>query len=54
MSQDQPFIWKSSLGEPVRWAGQPLGISKAGHTVLARLLESHYGSSLPALLVEGL
>ena len=22
MSQDQPFIWKSSLGGPISWVGQ--------------------------------
>ena len=40
MSQDQPFIWKSSLGGPVNCVGQSLRISKAGHTVLASLMES--------------
>ena len=47
MSQDQPFIQKSSLGGPVIWVGQSkLGavesgrIYKAGQTVLDRLTES--------------
>ena len=35
MSQDQPFIWKSGLGGP-----ESLGISKAGQTVLPRLMRS--------------
>ena len=35
MSQDQPFIWKSGLGGP-----ESLGISKAGQTLLAKLMES--------------
>ena len=46
MSQDQPFIQKSSLGGPVIWVGQSkLGavesgrIYKAGQTLLARLME---------------
>ena len=39
MSQDQPFIWKSSLGGPVSWVGS-LGISKVGQTVLVSLMES--------------
>ena len=34
MSQDQPFIWKSSLG-----GTESLGISKEGQTVLAILME---------------
>ena len=33
MSQDQPFIWKSTLGGPVSWVGQSLGISKVGQSV---------------------
>ena len=40
MSQDQPFIWKSSFGGPISWVGQSLGILKVGQTVLARLMES--------------
>ena len=35
MSQNQPFIWKSSLG-----GTESLGISKAGQTVLDSLMES--------------
>ena len=40
MSQAQPFVWKNSLGGPVSRVGQSLGISKAGQTVLARLMET--------------
>ena len=40
MSQDQPFICKSSLGGPYVGKGAVLVISKVGQTVLARLMES--------------
>ena len=41
MSQDQPFIWKSSFGGAINWVGvESLGISKVVQTVLALLMES--------------
>ena len=55
MSQDQPLMWKSNLGGPVYLvATESLGISKVGQTVLARLMMSRFGTSLPALWGEGL
>ena len=39
MSQDQPFIWESSLGRPKVGGVEPQGISKVGQTVLARMME---------------
>ena len=53
MSQDQPFIRKSSLGVD---GAESLGISKAGETVLARLMESqiwHQPAGSMALWAEG-
>ena len=52
MSQDQPFIWKSGLGGP-----ESLGISKAGQTLLPKLMESqiwHQLAGSVALCGEGL
>ena len=42
MSQDQPLTWKSSLGGSIKLgeAESHQGSSKAGKTVLARLMES--------------
>ena len=41
MSQDQPFILKSSLGGACKLGGmESLGISRVEQTVLARLMES--------------
>ena len=47
MSQDQPFMWKRSLG-----GIESLGISRVGQTVLARLMESQIANSV-ALRGEG-
>ena len=41
MSQDQPFMWKRSLG-----GIESLGISRVGQTVLARLMESQINTAL--------
>ena len=57
MSQDQLFVWKSSLDVPVNWVGWSLGISKAGQTLLAKLMESqiwHQLAGSVALCGEGL
>ena len=41
MSQDQSFIWESSFGWAHKLGGaESLGISRAGQTVLARLMDS--------------
>ena len=53
MTQDQPFIWKRSLGGPVSWVGQSLGIFKAGQTVLARLIESQIWNQLASSVGGG-
>ena len=50
MSQDQPFIWKSSLDGPIICV-ESLGISKAGQTVLTRLMESQVWHQLSSSVV---
>ena len=53
MSQDQPFIWKSSFGGPISWVGQSLGILKVGQTVLAKLMESQMWHQLASSVGGG-
>ena len=53
MSQDQSFIWKSSLGGPVSWVGRSLRGSPGQGTVLARLMESQIWNLLGTLWEEG-
>ena len=54
MSQDQPFIWKSSLDGPVSLDEEESpGISKVGQTVLARLMESQMWPKLASSVVRG-
>ena len=40
MNQEQTFIWKNGVSVLVSWWVKPLGISKAGQTVLVRLMEA--------------
>ena len=48
LNMEKQFGWAHKLG-----GAEPLGISKAGQTVLARFMEHQYGTSLLALLGEG-
>ena len=47
--EEQLGGWGYNLG-----GAESLGISKVGQTVLAKLMESQFGTSLPALWEEGL
>ena len=54
MSQDHPFIWKSSLDGPVSLDEEESpGISKVGQTVLARLMESQIWHQLSGSIGGG-
>ena len=55
MSQDQLFIWKSSLGGPIIWAGQSLWWSPSWvKHCWPGWWSLRYGTSLPTLGGEGL
>ena len=53
MSQEQPFIWKSSLGGPISRVVQALGVFEAGQTVLARMMDSQIWHQLTSYVGGG-
>lgn len=50
MSQDQPSIWKSSLGGPINWVGQVSGDLQGG-AMLAMLMEYLISGKIYRMLV---